>query len=63
LHDAVEIAECGLGLSQDVQAAEPRGVLTLRHIETRAEGACHGDAPVLQGQLTRHVKLAVEVKE
>src|SRR4029079_17744982 len=62
LDDAIEVAEGGFSLGENIERAEPRGVLALVEIEVVAKRAGHGEATAFEGQLSRYEKLAVEVK-
>ena len=52
----------GFGLGEDVERAKPRRLLPLVEIEVGAELAGDGDRAVLERQLPRNEKLAVEVE-
>src|SRR4029079_7553613 len=62
LDDAIEVAEGGFRLGENIERAQPRRILPLFEIEVGAKRPGHGHATALEGQLSRYVKQAVEVK-
>jgi hypothetical protein len=63
LHDAVEIAQGGLGLRQDIERTEPCRFLALSQINARAKLACDSYLAVTQGQLSGDEQQIAEMKE
>src|SRR5262249_47693733 len=63
LHDAIEIAERGLGLSEDIERGKSRRLLALGEVKPSAERAGQCELPVFQRQLTCDKELAAQMQE